>query len=262
MQKDVPPMKRFIPLAALLACLPAVSAQADAWSDYNKVMSRYFQIDRQGTHSISCSISASPLDEAMGNMPSIAGNVSQQLSKFRVTVRSDGEVSFVMPEVRIDENPPEAGAEATKGMNLIVSGVRDMTSGILDSVVTQKQDKLKDLAVAIKGETSTVSFSQEQGGEMVKVEITYSGDTDTTKETSKDGVTNSTTKYIPLNGKLAPGASTAHRDGKEPLDASIDVKYQQVGKAWFPSRVVTDVKDKENPQGRHVVVDFRDCSGT
>ena len=256
-------MKRLIPLAALLACLPAVSARADAWSDYNKLMSRYYQIDKQETQSISCAISATPFDDAMKQMPFIAGQISQQLSKFRVSVRPDGDVSFTMPAVSIKEDSPQASADFTNGLNMIVGGIKEMIGGVLDTLVTQKQDKLKDLAVTTKGDATTVSFNSVQdSGETDKIEITYTGDMDETKETSKDGVTSSTTKYVSLDGKLAPGASKAHRDGASPLDASIEMKYQQVGKTWFPSRITTDVKDKQSPGGQHVVIDFKDCGGT
>ncbi len=256
-------MKYALPLLAAAAAvfLPA-PARADAWADYSALMNRYYLIDREENTTITCRISSSAFEQLMHQAPAASTMIQEAVERFRVSVHPDGQITFETPYSHIEQGPYEAAEELSSVLTKVIGGVEQVVHGVLEGLVSEQRDNLKDLSVTAKGGQTMVSFShREFDGTPAKVEVLYSGDTDATREETAQGITNSTTKYTVLNGKLAISASKARREGTDGFfDGGIQVEYQKVGNTYFPESIITDFQFGPKHMPEHLKVEFNDCT--
>ena len=289
-------MKHALPLAAVLAIsLSASAAKADSWSDYNKLMSPYYRIDKAESASVTYNISSSVMDELLDKIPFLADDLEADLQRFTVSVRPDGEIKFQAPKVRVNVGSVEANSKLSHILQFTVDSLQHAIECMLESFVADKRDRFSNLVITPKGDETAISFDYKLENLPVhRIEATLSKDAIIEKDTSDAGVFEAAAKFMPLDGKLAisksiwqrtaPGKTTkedavigaaamtgvalsgSDADRVREIIAKItggttDVKYQKVGKTYFPSKISASVNFSDRPEPRTLVISFTNCAG-
>ena len=261
-------MKHAFCLSILLATLvlpqPA-HADADAWTDFEKLNQKFYLIDKEQKGPISCHIRSSELDDFMQKIPIVAEMVADQIDRFSVTLKPDGDISFVTPRTKMSFGTIDDVEAVNKGLSETVALVEKGVWHLLKGTITPKKEEISDLALSTKdGKTHITMTAIDMDGSKVKFDVTDSGDSDVAKQIMDKETVDIEDKFIKLDGKYTLGTQTSHSSSTGGrVDSLLKVEYQQVGKAktWFPSRIIDDGHFGPKLKPVHAVVSLTDCTG-
>ena len=250
----------------------ASSANNPAWKEYKKLLENYYFLDKQKAGHISCRLSSAALQDYIDNMRQKAGNkliLDENLHDFSVTYDHKKGLSFDSPHLKISFSPniklnnPE-GAErgrqmAEKGFDGSVHGVEVLITDTLTDMILPSPETSKNLSLTKNGDVIVVAFDDDNVHEKVK----YSGSTQEKTMSSPTFNVTGTSDYQPLNGKLALAHLASETTiGSTKIKGTTSVSYQDLGSAFFPAQILSDVtasEDIQQPNTEHLEIDLKDC---
>jgi hypothetical protein len=266
-ERTLIPMKHAFCLSVLVAALALpMPARADAWADFESLNGKYYQIDREQKGRITCHIRSSELDEVMQKIPRVGEMIADQIDSFSVTLRPDGVITFVTPRPKLDGGVIEEVEALDKALADTVAQIEKGVWHLLKGATSPKKEDVSDIVIATKdGKTHITLTAIDMDGTKVGIEstdTTDSGDADVTKETRDKEIIDGSDKYIKLDGKYALETQTMHSNLTEGVvDDKVQVKYQQLGKVWFPARLISDGHAGPKLKPFHAELSFTDCTG-
>ena len=257
-------MKHALLLSVLLAALALPKpARADAWADFENLNSKFYQIDKEQKERISCRIRSSELDEVMQKIPQVGEMIADQIDSFSVTLRPDGVITFVTPRPKLDVGVIEEVQALQKALADTIAQIEKGIWHLLKGATSPKKEDVSDIVMTTKdGKTHITLTAIDMDGSKVTLESTEAGESAVTKETHATETIDGEDKYIKLDGKYALGTQTIHSSRTDGIvDDKVQVKYQQLGKTWFPARIISDGHHGPKKTPFHVEVAFTDCTG-
>jgi hypothetical protein len=272
---ELPRSKPRVSVAAfvLFFCfLPSIATAEDSWDEYRRFLDGYYLLDKQPVSSITCRISVPVLEKKLNaiRLP-IDGSVkeTENIRDFSVTYDKVKGISFVTPEIDMEivsssnMRDPDAVQQGIDLMKKGFSGLEHWTESVVSYVIRE------DMASPNRAQLKNLSFSTKDGATHVsylwgdKTCIhNYSGKLRKSKITSPSRAIDENAEFTLVKGKLVLVKSVSNENaGSKKTNTTLQVEYQDLGKALFLSRISTDISSGDGASSREsrLEISFKDC---
>ena len=250
---------RHIDVTGLVACLTSlsISAGADDWTAYQRLMDRFYRLDRQAVAAISCRVEVREAEVLLKQLRTQFEPMKdkiemvENLDEFELTYLRESGPEFRRPSLRmklLSEEGVGDPKQVRKGMEMVETGFEEQIDGIvmqlrgiLDQLRTPEQSNYRILEV--KGDEREYAARYERSGSTCSE--TFSGKQRKVREITTTGYeVSSTEEYgkVVDDRLLVTGLRVNMVTPLSNVETDVSIEYRDLGGVWFPTRIKSHTK--------------------
>ena len=269
-------MKRFVNvtiIAGLIAVFPSLLCAADSRETYMQLTDKYYFFNNLNFDKVTCHVVLPDLDTAKlrEKLKPLGDKVKldENLKDFKVIYSKKDGVSFVVPDFEVIILSPEDASDPKglgHGVDMInagsqqqIRGAMEVIEAVLGDFISPPNGSMEDLDISSTKGKTIVKYTKEG----ISYSEIHSGSTKKIVAELWGSDCESTDEFIQLKGKLAPAkTSQLLRQGDNLINMTTEIKYQNLGKLFFPSSLEQHLIQLTGPNTRkdvRVNIAFDSC---